>query len=294
MTISRLVSAVILAALILGTSSSVATAQDTAAEGALQAESPERVSLSLAPKAPVVSSFTIEVQSRMAVNMLLIPKTTLMGIMTIRGDGSIGPGTGDAVVQRLSAHTASMSYYEPGGANRDIPREQIVQTLFASGLPVPEFPVTMTLNRKGTILSAEGVPASFTKFYEISLLEFPEHPVKPGESWGSSQTIPVSPDPNSETVLCQAVATFSLSSFDAVADSADIAFTTSMKSLPAAGSGTAVIAGTAEGIVRVRLSDGVPRNSDSTSKSRLDFGGGNVIDLEQRIRSDFSANQAGR
>lgn len=247
----------------------------------------ELVSLLLSPKSPCVSSFTIEAQSRMSIDMRLIPKTTLMGLMTLGGTCSIAPKTAEGSVQNLSAHVASMSYYEPGGANREIPRDKVIQTFLVSGLPAPEYPVRLTLDRRGVILRAEGVPASFTKFYEVTLLEYPDRPVKTGDAWVSFHTIPVCPDPESETVMCEAVATFSLLAVDRVSDSASIAFATKIRSCPAVSSDAAVIDGTAEGKIEVRLSDGVPKNSECVSQTRLDFDSGNIINLEQRIRSEF-------
>lgn len=251
----------------------------------------ETLLLRLSPTSSSVSSFSVEVQSRMAVNMLLIPKTTLMGLMTLGGDSSIAPGSGETVIQSLTAHTASMAYYEPGAANREIPQEKIVQTLFASGLPAPGHPVRLTLDKQCVIASAEGVPDQFRKFYEVTLLEYPDNRVRPGDSWVASHVIPVSPDPNSETVDCQAVATFTLDSVDRDAGVADITFSTRLVSRPPISSGAAIIDGTAEGKIRVRLSDGVPQRSDSVSQTQLDFGGGNHVDLEQRIHSDFMSRQ---
>lgn len=227
----------------------------------------------------------------MDVNMLLVPKTTLMGLMTLGGDFAIGPGSGETAIQNLTAHTASMAYYEPGAANRDIPQEKVVETLFASGLPAPGYPVRLTLNRKCVIASAEGVPEKFRKFYEVTLLEYPDGRVGPGDSWVASHVIPVSPDPSSETVDCLAVATFTLASIDRDAGAADITFATRLMSLPPVSSCAAVIDGTAEGKIRVGLSDGIPHHSDSVSRSKLDFGGGNHVDLEQRIRSDFMSRK---
>jgi len=247
----------------------------------------ETLLLRLSPALFSVSSFSIEVQSRMEVDMLLIPKTTLMGLMTLGGDSETGPGIGNAVIQTLTAHTASMAYYEPGAANKDISQEQITETLFASGLPAPGYPVRLTLDSKCVIASAEGVPEKFRKFYEVSLLEYPEGRVCPGDSWVASHVIPVSPDPNSETVDCQSLATFTLASVDRTAGVADITFETQLVSLPPASPGAASINGTAEGKIRVRLSDGIPQHSESVSRSKLDFGGGNHVGLEQRIRSEF-------
>lgn len=253
--------------------------------------SAEAVILRLSPKSPCVSSFTIEAQSRMSVEMRLIPKTTLMGLMTLGGDCTISPKSAELTVQDLSAQVASMSYYEPGAANRDIPRDRITQTLFASGLPAPEYPVRLTLDKRGVIVAAEGVPEKFTKFYEVTLLEYPDGPVKPGDVWSSSRTIPVSPDPDSETVMCDTIATFSLEAVDRVSDSASIAFKSRIESCPAVSSDAAVINGTAEGKIEIRLSDGVPRSSVCVSQTRLDFDSGNIVQLEQRIRSDFLPRQ---
>ncbi len=251
------------------------------------AEATETLLLRLSTASPSVSSFSVEVQSRMDVNMLLIPKTTLMGLMTLGGDSEIAPGNGEAVIQNLTTHTASMAYYAPGGANRDISPEQIVETLFASGLPAPGHPVRLTLDKKGMIASAEGVPEKFKKFYEVTLLEYPDGRVRSGDSWIASHVIPISPDPNSETVDCQAVATFTLAAVDRDAGVADITFETRLVSLPTVSPGAAVIHGTAEGKIRIRLSDGIPQYSDSVSRAKLDFGGSNHVNLEQRIRSDF-------
>ncbi|MBP7632953.1 hypothetical protein KBA41_02195 [Candidatus Ozemobacteraceae bacterium] len=223
--------------------------------------------------------------------MLLIPKTTLMGLMTLGGDSAIAPGNGETVMQHLTTHTASMAYYEPGAANREIPQERIIETLFASGLPAPGHPVRLTLDEKCVITTAEGVPERYKKFYEVTLLEYPDGRVGTGDSWVASHIVPISPDPNSETVDCQAVATFTLASVDRDAGEADIAFETRLVSLQPVSSGAAVIDGTAEGKIRVRLSDGIPQRSDSVSRTTLDFGGSNHVDLEQRIRSDFMNRQ---
>lgn len=258
---------------------------------AVPADATDPLLLRLSPASSTVSSFSVEVQSRMAVNMLLIPKTTLMGLMTLGGDSAIAPGNGETVIQSLTAHTASMAYYEPGAANREIPRDQVVQTLFASGLPAPGHPVRLTLNKKCVIASAEGVPEQFRKFYEVTLLEYPENSVRSGESWVASHVVPVSPDPNSETVDCQAIATFTLAFVDQAEGAADITFSTRIVSRPPVSSGAAIIDGTAEGKIRIRLSDGVPQRSESVSRTQLDFGGGNHVDLEQRIHSDFMNRQ---
>jgi len=266
----------------------IANAQSWPDDSAVASTSAEPVSLRLTPASTSVSSFSVEVQSRMSVQMLLVPRTTLMGLLTISGDCTIAPKDGKMSVQEFTAHVASMAYYSPGAPNREIPREKVSQTLLVSGLPVPDFPVRLTVNETGMIVRADGMPASYTKFYEVSLLHYPPGPVHVGESWTSSQTIPVCPDPDSDVVVCHAVATFSLLAADRAADSASIGFTTTLVNREAVITGAAKIDGTAEGKIDIRLSDGFPLRSENVSRTRLDFGGGNLIDMEQRITNSFA------
>ncbi|HNW35088.1 MAG TPA: hypothetical protein PKM25_09170 [Candidatus Ozemobacteraceae bacterium] len=246
------------------------------------------VTLRFQPKRASIGSFSIEVQSRTAIQMLLVPKSTLMGQINIDGSFSLEPGKDGRAVQAFHAVTASMAYYSPGAPNREIPRETVIQTLLVSGLPAPDHPVRVSMNGHGKVVGVEGVPASYTRYYEASLLEYTEQPLLPGDSWCTRNTIPVCIDPDGETVLCDAIATFSLLALDASSDAASIEFSSTFFNARESASATGKIHGTSRGKITVKQSDGSPIRSESTSNSRLDFGGGNAIDMEQRIKTAIS------
>ncbi|HOY69212.1 MAG TPA: hypothetical protein PLP29_20240, partial [Candidatus Ozemobacteraceae bacterium] len=78
------------------------------------------VDLQLKPGAPTAGSFSVEIQSRTAIRMLLVPKSTLMGQIDIAGSFSLESAPEGRAIQSFDVLTASMAYYSPGAPNRDI------------------------------------------------------------------------------------------------------------------------------------------------------------------------------
>ncbi|HOY68468.1 MAG TPA: hypothetical protein PLP29_16435, partial [Candidatus Ozemobacteraceae bacterium] len=151
--------------------------------------------------------------------------------------------------------------------------------------------VRVVMNGVGKVVDVAGVPEKYSKYYKTSLLEFAGRPIGVGESWANRSTIPVCIDPESEAILCEALATFTLATVDRSADRASITFTSSYNNAPGQATGTGKIHGSSEGAVVVKLSDGSPVESRAVSASRLDFGGGNAIEMEQRIRTRMAESR---
>ncbi len=255
----------------------------------------------LYPTDGTAASYSLTVQSKTEIAMLMAPKTNVMSQLEVSGTTRFfrlrpPQGNRSQIGQEFRAKKARVAYYQPGEPDLEMEPELVERSLLVAGIAPPDIPVRLGMTPLGKVVDVQGVAASMSQYFKASIIEYPEFPLQIHDSWTCRQDVPFNVNVSDPPIWAGMVATFTLEKarddIDEAEVKAEIAFDSAFWSGAASQAAPITkVMGTSTGVIAIRLSDGIPTRVDTRSELRIEFGNSNFVRSEQTFESRLTFPQ---
>lgn len=266
---------------------------------AMATAAPKLYSLRLCPEKTELGIRDTTIRSMMRMNVLFIPPPRTFTQAEFSGNFQFSPQPTASSTENpnLSFSLETQHRYvrirTDSVPEDDISDEQMDFISDLGGMPRLNGTVRRLLDHKGECLSVEGVPASYTKVFKLYPLQFPDQPLKVGDSWVATSTISLAL-PNAPAVESLTVGTFTLTMVSSDQGEAIIDGLIDVLPISPTEPGGGKASGKILGRFHVRVRDGLPTLQETLSRFFLDFGGGNGLEGMEWVKNRYRFETLGR